>query len=141
MDTNSYTVRVDSYASRCISPFIANFIKGSLRPLVTSKSVKPFGQGSGLSITMIGTHLLRFQDDNGVTHTFKIKNSLLVPDGSTRLLSPQNFAANCESDEVTTPHTNATQYWNRNVMTWGSTGKYQKTIYNSRISNVLTFYS
>ena len=141
MDTDSFAVGVDSYASRCISPFISDFIKDSLRPLINNKSVKPFGQGSGLNIAMIGTLQWRFQDDEGVTHTFKIKNSLLVPDGSMRLLSPQHFASNCEGNDVTIANTKAIQYWNRNILTWGLEGQYKKTIYNSRTSNVPTFYS
>ena len=141
MDIDSFAIGIDSYASRCISPFIKDFAKVSLRPLVTNKSVKPFGQGKGLNITMIGTLIWRFQDDNGVSHTFKIRNSLLVPDGSMRLLSPQYFAANCESDDVCSTKTSATQFWNRNVMTWGRIGEYKKTVYNSRLFNVPKFFT
>ena len=72
MDTDSFAVGVDSYASRCISPFINDFIKGSLRPLMISKTVRPFGQGKGLNIIMIGILIWKFQDNDGVTHTFKI---------------------------------------------------------------------
>ena len=58
-----------------------------------------------------------------------------------RLLSPQHFAKNCENEEVIADNTKATQYHNRNVLTWGKIGEFKKTVYNSRTSNVLMFYS
>ena len=61
MDMDSFAIGIDSYASRCISPFIKDFVKGLLRPLTSSKTVKPFGQGHGLNITMIGTLIWKFQ--------------------------------------------------------------------------------
>ena len=54
-DTDAYAIGVDSYASRCISPFIVDFVKGSLRTVSTNKLVKPFGKGNGLRIPMMGT--------------------------------------------------------------------------------------
>ena len=113
MDTDSFAIGVESYASRCISLFIRDFIKELLRPLTSSKSVKPFGQGHGLNIAMIVTLIWKFQYDEGVTHTFKIRNLFLVPDSSMRLLSPQHCAANCENNDVTTDNTQATQFWNK----------------------------
>ena len=58
-----------------------------------------------------------------------------------RLLSPQHFAANCENNDVTTDNTQATQFWNQNILTWGKQGEYKKYIYNSRMSNIMTFYT
>ena len=37
MDTDSFAIDVNSYASRCISPFIKDFVKGSLKLLNSSK--------------------------------------------------------------------------------------------------------
>ena len=59
-DTDLYAIRVDTYASRCISPFIADFVKGSLRELTGGKTVKPFGKGNSLSIAIVGTLKWKF---------------------------------------------------------------------------------
>ena len=140
-DTDSYAIGVDSYASRCISPYIDDFIKGSLRTITTNKIVKPFGKGKGLRIPMMGTIKWKFQDDTGRTHTFNIEDSLLVPDGTMRLLSPQHMATSCTNENFGFDLFSATQYYNRNILKWGQNGEFIKTIYNTRTSNVPTFYT
>lgn len=140
-DTDSYAIGVDTYASRCISPFIVDFVKGSLRPVGSNKKVKPFGKGVGLNIPMMGTLKWKFQDDTGRTHVFLIDDSLLVPDGTMRLLSPQHMATSCTTARFDFELFSSTQYWNRNVLRWGENGEFVKTVYNTRTSNVPTFYT
>ena len=87
-DTDAYLIGADSYAFCCISPYIRDFVKGYLGILPTSKKVRPFGKGNSLNITMIRTLVWRFQENEGRIHKFKIKDAILVPDGTMRLLSP-----------------------------------------------------
>ena len=110
LDTDSYAIGVGSYASRCISPFIVNFVKGSLKPQTGNKTVRPYGKGNILSIAMVGTIKWRFQDDNSITHKFYIRNSFLVPDGTMRLLLPQHFASNCNNADFDTEKFCSTQF-------------------------------
>lgn len=144
MDTDSYPIGIDTYASRCISPHRSDFIKGTMVNLAKEGSVKPFGKGPGLDIKQMGTIKWSFQDDFGITHKFHIKNALYVPDGTMRLLSPQHFAVNASDNQLdfwNKEDFTATQHWNRNVLRWGSDCEFQKTVHNSRRSNVPTFYS
>lgn len=145
MDTDSYPIGIDSYASRCISPHRSDFVKGTLLDLRKPDSVRPFGKGQGLDIKQMGTLKWKFEDDLGVTHRFLIKNALYVPEGSMRLLSPQHFAKNANEPQLSKlwdkEDFTSTQHWNRNVLRWGSDMEFRKTVYNSRRSNVPTFFS
>lgn len=143
IDTDSYPIGIDSYASRCISPHAEDFEDGSLRDLQQRKKVRPFGKGPGLKIAKIGTLLWEFQDDKGVVHRFRIYNALYVPNGAMRLLSPQHFAVNAAHPYIDWDKENftSTQHWNRNVLRWGANNEFRKTVHNSRNSNVPTFYT
>ena len=58
-----------------------------------------------------------------------------------RLLLPQHFASNCNNADFDTEKFCSTQFWNRNILWWVENGQYTKTVYNTRTSNVPTFYS
>ena len=69
-DTDAYAIGINTYTSRCISPFIQDFEKGSLEAITSRRSVRPFGKGSILNIDMCGTLKWNFQDNSGRTHKF-----------------------------------------------------------------------
>lgn len=142
-DTDSYPIGIDSLASACMSPYAANFLPETLVPFNNNKQVKPYGKGTGLNISHKGTICWRIEDDRGREHTFHIPNSLLIPEGSMRLLSPQHWAAayNMKSQHSNRDTFSSQQLWNRNVLRWGTRQQYMRTIYNSSRSNVPLMYS
>jgi hypothetical protein len=83
-------VKVDNCASRTMSFQQSDFITKSLRP-ISSKGVRGFGN-TVTPITHIGTVKWRIYDDDGVIHSIEIPNSYYVPNGRSRLLSPQHWA-------------------------------------------------
>ena len=137
-DTDSFEIGIDTLASKCMSPVLEDFVPGSLMDCTKSKKqgVQPFGKGPKLRVMKRGTLVWKVEDDDGNTHVFYIPGSLYVPDGRTRLLSPQHWARAlvlCGDDKNTTC---ARQFYNRNVMTWGDRGQFHKTVYCSSRSNV-----
>ena len=87
-DTDAYDIGIDNRCSGCISHKIEDFVG----PMIDSKkSIKGFG-GSRTTNVKTGTIKWSWLDDNGKSHDFKIPNSLYVPSGSVRLLSPQHWA-------------------------------------------------
>ena len=142
-DYDSYRIGIDSLASACMSPYQIDFVPNSLRTMTHKQKVKPYGKGTAIPIVSTGTLNWKVEDDNGKVHTFLIPNSIYIPEGSMRLLSPQHWAR-----EATTSYNlsekekfKSTQLWNRNIMNWGRYGQYQKTVQNDRYSNVPIFYS
>jgi len=78
-------------ASACMSPFLEDFVPATLRPFTRASGVTPFGKGPSITIQQMGTIKWSFEDDTGRKHDVFIENSLYVPDGSERLISPQHF--------------------------------------------------
>ena len=142
-DSNSYPIGIDSLASACMSHVESDFIKSSLKPYTEAKSVKPYGKGSRIPIASKGTLRWKIEDDTGRKHTFLIPNSLYIPEGSIRLLSPQHWAreALAASKYVNKDAYRSVQLYNRNLLIWGQYSEYRKTIYNSRRSNVPIMYT
>ena len=142
-DTDSYPIGIDSLASACMSPYVADFLSETLVSFNNNKQVKPYGKGTGLNISHKGTIRWKVEDDGGREHTFYIPNSLLIPDGSMRLLSPQHWAAeyNRKTQTRAKDTYSSQQFWNRNVLRWGTRDEYVRTIYNSARSNVPLLYS
>jgi len=90
-DFDSYRIGIDSMASACMSPFLEDFVTATLHPFTRASGVTPFGKGPSITIQQIGTKW-SFEDDTGRNHHIFIKNSLHVPDGTERLISPQHWA-------------------------------------------------
>ena len=88
-DTDSKTIGVDNRCSACISCDETDF-ESDLRP--SSRSIKGFGGARHHGTIMVGTLRWKWCDDEGKVHKFTIPNSYYVPDGKTRLLSPQHWA-------------------------------------------------
>ena len=142
-DSDSFPVGVDCHASCCMSPSKDDFITNTLVP--AHSTVRPYQKGADLNVTHKGTLKWNISDDFGRVHKVQIPNSLLVPDGRQRLLSPQHWASEqlhqSTSNKYDPDSIYSTQYHNRNILKWGPTSQFQKTVYNNRRSNVPVFYT
>ena len=135
-DSDSYRIGIDSMASACMSPFLEDFVPETLRPFTRKSGVTPFGKGPSITIQQMGTIKWSFDDDTGRKHVIFIENSLHVPDGSERLISPQHWARSATLRGGTPDGTCSIQYHNRNVLRFGSQGQYKRTVWNDIRSNV-----
>ena len=108
----------------------------TLRPFTRKSGVTPFGKGPSITIQQMGTIKWSFDDDTGRKHVIFIENSLHVPDGSERLISPQHWARSATLRGGTPDGTCSIQYHNRNVLRFGSQGQYKRTVWNDIRSNV-----
>jgi GAG-pre-integrase domain len=103
-DSDSFPIRIDNCASRTITYDANDFVSGSMYP-IENKVVHGFG-GTTTTITHVGTVRWRIMDDCGKVQEILIPESYYVPNGSSRLLSPQHWAqqsstATGRKDEVT----------------------------------------
>jgi hypothetical protein len=142
-DTDSFKIGIDTHATACMSNCITDFVQSSLTPYpITKGGIQIYGKGPRLRIRKTGTLRWYIEDDQGIRHKILIPNSILVPEGNQRLLPPQHFSAEANKTGNANPDsTRSIQYHNRNVLYFGSTGQYKKTIYNTASSNVPTFYT
>ena len=88
MDTDSATIGIDNRCSLCILHIAEDFI-GELIEL--ERKIRGFG-GVIQPKIKTGALLCRWEDDQGQEHTFLITDSLFIPSGKCRLLSPQHWA-------------------------------------------------
>jgi hypothetical protein len=74
-DSDSYPIRIDIHASRCMvnAPHLFEDLK--LGDVGKVEGIK-----SGLDIKGIGTFKFKIKDDDSMTHKIKIQNSLYVPE-------------------------------------------------------------
>ena len=88
MDTDSVPIGIYNRCSLCISHVPEDFV-GNLIP----SNIKIEGFGGILSPRIqVGTLLWRWNDDQGQEHKLLIPNSLYIPSGKCRFLSPQQWA-------------------------------------------------
>ena len=133
-DTDSVPIGVDTFASRCISPYAKDFVKGSLHR--STSNIKPYEKGSTLAVEAKGTIEWKIQSDDGTIHTVLIQNALYAPGGCMRLLSPQHVAQDATIGGQKVPTFSSEQLINRNVLAWGPSKAFIKVIPNSSRSNV-----
>jgi hypothetical protein len=86
-DTDSVKWGIDNRASYCISHDKKDFVGPLTR---VPKSIVTFG-GRKIDEVYRGTIRFRWEDDDGKVHTRDIPGSYYVPQGNTRLFSPQHF--------------------------------------------------
>ena len=130
IDTDSAPIGIDNRCSLCISHVAEDFI-GEL--VETNRRIKGFGGLVSQSIKM-GTLLWRWDDDQGRQHKFIIPNSLYVPSGRCRLLSPQHWAQTRKGvDKPAMETTTDTQ----TTLTWGNQ-QYKLTVPLGKGDNVAT---
>ena len=117
-----------------MSHVISDFLPGSLREVKRNNGVRPYGQGPTLDIAKRGTLIWHMEDDVGKKHRILIPNSIYVPDGTMRLLSPQHWAKEAMKAGSNPEFTFSTQMWNRNILTWGTKGQFKKIVYCDRLT-------
>ena len=122
-DSDSFPIGIDTFASAFMSPQITDFVPGTLKPLPARKSVQAYGKdGPKIDVTMKGTLKWTVEDNDSRTHEFRINNSLYVPDGNMRLLSPQHWAVKSTVQQgkqqlrCNIHHKGSMQFWNRNIL-------------------------
>lgn len=128
-DTDAASIGIDNRCSACISHVIDDF-EGPLTKV--SRSIKGFG-GTRVSNVMIGTLLWRWCDDEGKIHKFRIPHSYYVPQGKTRLLSPQHWA---KSQGSARQHVSETTMYDKCILRWANG---QLTVPISKKDNCATF--
>jgi hypothetical protein len=128
-DSDSYLIRVDNHASKCMAN--APHLFEDLRLDDNKGQVDRIN--SGLDIAGQGTFKFNITDDNGKIHAIKIPNSLYVPNLKRCLLSPQHWA-----QEAGDKQTWMENYWDSCVLNWRG-GK--KTVPFQPATNVPVFYT
>jgi len=118
---------IDSFASACMSPNKDHFITYK-----ESVGRECKGIASGLKIAGRGTMEFKIDDDDGVTHTIRVPNSVHIPDLPMVLVSPQHWA------QQTTDDTESRSGGKHTILTFRG---YKKTIPYSTRSNVPSFRS
>ena len=95
METDSVPTEINNRCSLCIFHVPEDFV-GNLIP--SNRKIKGFG-GILSPIIQVGTLLWRWNDDQGQEQKFLIHNSLYIPSGKCRLLSPQHWAQTIQADQ------------------------------------------
>ena len=83
--TDSYRIGIYTFASGCMSPVRDHFIT-----FKSSEGQECKGIAAGLKIRERGALKFRIDDDNGITYTINVPNSVHIPDLRVRV-SPQNW--------------------------------------------------
>ena len=86
-DSDSVQIAVINGAFTSDSPHSQDFV-GAIKII----DITVNGIASGLTAVGKGTLKWRYQDDEGVSHTFRIPNSLYVPKAPMCILSPQHWS-------------------------------------------------
>ncbi|MFM7530824.1 MAG: reverse transcriptase domain-containing protein [Nodosilinea sp.] len=131
MDTDSKPLGVDNRATAYISGDITDF-DGPMTD--TNRVIRGFG-GTRIGGVKRGTAVVRIEDDTGLAHRFRLRNSYYVPGTKDRLFSPQHFAQEMQRQRKgkVLETTNDTHC----ILTWGN-GRYTRTIPLDPTSNVAT---
>ena len=126
-DTDSFRLGIDTFATGCMSPDKDHFIT-----YTKAEGQECKGIAAGLKIAGRGTLRFRIDDDDGVTHTITVPNSVHIPDLPMVLVSPQHWA------QQTTDNTESTSCAKHTVLSFRG---YKKTIPYSAQSNTPSFRS
>ena len=118
-DTDSSLVGVDNRCSGCIT-HVRSDIPGEVKEC--NRAIKGYGGVRHFNVWM-GTIEWTWDDDEGKPHTFVIPNSFYIPEGKTRLLSPQHWAqaqpgkGKRDGTGETTTALKTTLFWNNGTST------------------------
>ena len=131
VDTDSAPIGIDNRCSLCVSNVAEDFV-GDL--VDTNRQIKSFGGLFSQNVKM-GTLLWRWDDDQGREHKFIIPNSVYVPSGKCRLLSPQHWAQTRKGNQKPAFETTTNKDM---VLTWKKQ-KYKLTTPLGKRDNMATF--
>ena len=108
-DSDSVPIAIDNCASRCLTTTADDFLPGTARTLTRPLLVKGLAH---LPVSQTGTVAWELQDDQGLVHSFQIKNVLLLPSLPHQILSPQHVAQQIGNNfQETTTATHVTLVW------------------------------
>ncbi len=132
-DTDSRVIGVDNRASYTISDDPGDF-EGELEDV--HRIIQGFGGRRNFKIKK-GTLVLKWEDDEGKPHKFRIPDSYYVPAGKVKLLSPQHWIQALKKSDPKCDAKCITD--DKNVtLEWGK-GKFRRTIPLGKRDNVATF--
>ena len=136
-DPDSFDIGIDNRTSRTISHCIQDF-DGPVR--ATNYRIRGF-TGLATGQIMIVTIVWRILDDNGCEHTIRLPNSLYVPEGGVRLLSPQHWAQVARDHRPLPRGTRCITYDDCIVLQWNQRKYTLTTPLNEGTQNVGTIRS
>ena len=133
-DSDAKQIGIDNRCSACISHDINDFVG----PVVKSnKVIKSFGGQKHMNVYN-GTIVWSWTSDDGVRTKFKIPNSYYVPEGKSRLLSPQHWASSQPPSTFNDGKWYSSTHSDRCVLHY--CGR-KLTVPIGRLDNVATFYT
>jgi hypothetical protein len=120
-----------------MSPHIQDFIDV---PTPIRRKVRDF-TGKTTSTVQVGTIRWNIEDDQGAVHEFLIPGSIYVPEGSSRLLSPQHWAYVAKDHIPDKYGTWCATFPDKIILYWHQR-QYQRTIpLDIKDTNVATIYT
>ena len=118
-DSDSYKLMLDDRASACITNCKDDFVEPPKRVDRKVKGIKGHDDA-----THRGTLMWYLEDDTGLVHVILIQGAYLIPDATTRILSPQHFAQQAndhypkeEGTGSLTTSKNITLFWSQRRFT------------------------
>jgi Reverse transcriptase (RNA-dependent DNA polymerase) len=138
-DTDSYQIKIDNCCSRSMTHAMSDFVPGTLKP-IKNLSVSGFG-GSSTRITHEGTIRWNITDDGGIAREILIPRSLYVPEGRTRLLSPQHMAQQLKDNHPNPRGTWCATYHDSVVLQWNQRTHTKTVSLDPESTNVGTIWS
>ncbi len=131
VDTDSFPIKVDNCASRCITNDIRDFVSPpvKIRTHIT-------GFAGSTRATYRGTIKWNIEDDNGTVHELVLPGSYLVKEAPFRLLSPQHWSQTVSPKSESVCTTTARDI----TLQWGN-GQYHRTVPLDPASNTATIYA
>ena len=133
-DSDAKAIGINNRYSACISHDISDFVGPMLK---SDKVISAFGGRQQMKVYK-GTIAWSWTDDDGVQTKFRIPNSYYVPEGKSRLLSPQHWASVQPKDTIRNGRWYSTTHTDRFIMHYE---KCKLTVPISKVDNVATFYS
>jgi len=133
-DSDTKAIGIDNRCSACILHDINDFV-GPVHK--SDKVISAFGGRQQMKVYKC-TIAWSWTDDDGVQSKFRIPNSYYVPEGMSRLLSPQHWASVQPKDTIRNGRWYSTTHADRCVLQYGEC---KLTVPISNVDNVATFYS
>ena len=133
-DSDAKQIGIDNRCSACISHDINDFVGPVTK---TKKIIRSFGGNNQMKVYQ-GTITWSWADDDGNQRKFRIPNSYYVPDGRSRLLSPQHWASSQPKETYAQGRWHSSTHADRCVLHYGTS---KLTVPIGKVDNVATFYS
>ena len=102
-DTDSHQIVIDNFAYGCISPNRDHFINYKASEVQECKSI-----ALAVKIEGRGTLKFRIDDDDGITHSITVPNSVHIPDLPMVLVSPQHWVQQTSDETKSTSSVKST---------------------------------